>query len=72
MLRSPIWKHRKVEAGYLHVARALALAERGLAIALDPAHRFQLSMQVGRLQRDLGQGEPALASFHARARHCRR
>ena len=60
----------KAEAALMHVARALTLTERGLAIARDPADIHQLAMQAGSLQRDLGQGEPALASYeraHARA-----
>jgi class 3 adenylate cyclase len=57
------------EAALLHVARALHLAERGLAIAAKPDDVFQLAMQVGSLQRDLGQGEPALASYEKAHRH---
>jgi class 3 adenylate cyclase len=53
----------KAEAALLHIARALVLAERGLAIARNPSDLFQLAMQTGSLQRDLGQGEPALASY---------
>lgn len=53
----------KAEAGLMHIARALTLAERGLAIARSPADIFQLAMQSGSLQRALGQGEPALASY---------
>ena len=45
------------------MAVALALAERGLAIARTSADIFDLAMQVGVLQRDLGQGEPALRQF---------
>ncbi|MEZ5834045.1 MAG: adenylate/guanylate cyclase domain-containing protein [Dongiaceae bacterium] len=51
------------EAALLHMARALTLAERGLGMAQAPADVFDLAMQVGALQRDLGQGEPALQSF---------
>jgi class 3 adenylate cyclase len=53
----------KSEAGLMHLGRALALAERGLAIARRSADIFELAMQVGTLQRDLGKGEPALASY---------
>lgn len=59
----------KSEAALLHVARALALAERGLAIATRPEDVFQLAMQAGSLQRDLGQGEPALASYNKAHAH---
>lgn len=51
------------EAALLHMTLALALAERGLAIARASSDTFDLAMQVGTLQRDLGKGEPALASF---------
>jgi hypothetical protein len=54
----------KAEAALLHMAAALGLAERGLAIARSPADVFDLAMQAGTLQRDLGRGEPALASFN--------
>jgi tetratricopeptide (TPR) repeat protein len=57
------------EAALLHVARALHLAKRGLAIATKPQDLFQLATQVGSLQRDLGQGEPALASYEKAHRH---
>jgi class 3 adenylate cyclase len=53
----------RAEAALLHMTAALALAERGLAIARAPADIFELAMQAGALQRDLGRGEPALASF---------
>jgi hypothetical protein len=53
----------KAEAALMHVARALSLADRGLAIARSPSDIFQLAMEAGSLQRDLGQGEPALASY---------
>lgn len=53
----------KVEAALLHIARALTLAERGGAIARSASDIFQLAMQAGSLQRDLGQGEPGLASY---------
>jgi class 3 adenylate cyclase len=53
----------KAEAALMHVARALGLAERGLAIAGSPADIHRLAMQAGSLQRNLGQGEPALASY---------
>jgi ATP/maltotriose-dependent transcriptional regulator MalT len=42
---------------------ALALAERGLAIARTASDIYDLALQTGTLQRDLGRGEPALASF---------
>ena len=60
----------KAEAALMHVARALDLAERGLAIASSAADIYHLAMQAGSLQRHLGQGEPALASYgqaHERA-----
>jgi class 3 adenylate cyclase len=53
----------KAEAALMHMTRALSLAERGLAIARSPADIHQLATQAGSLQRDLGQGEPALASY---------
>ncbi len=53
----------KAEAALLHMAVALGLAERGLAIARTSSDVFELAMQAGALQRDLGRGEPALASF---------
>lgn len=53
----------KAEAALLHMAVALGLAERGLAIARSAADIFELALQAGTLQRDLGRGEPALASF---------
>jgi class 3 adenylate cyclase len=53
----------KAEASLMHIARALGLAERGAALARTPGDTFELAMQAGGLQRDLGQGEPALASF---------
>lgn len=53
----------KAEAVGMHIARALGLAERGLAVARKPSDIFPLAMQTGALQRDLGQGEPALASY---------
>ncbi|MBA4097354.1 MAG: hypothetical protein C0484_11380 [Rhodospirillum sp.] len=51
------------EAALLHMAVALGLADRGLAIARTSSDVFELAMQAGTLQRDLGRGEPALASF---------
>ncbi|HSE75402.1 MAG TPA: adenylate/guanylate cyclase domain-containing protein, partial [Dongiaceae bacterium] len=53
----------RAEAALMHIARALSLAERGLAIARDRTDIHELAMQAGALQRDLGQGEPALASY---------
>jgi class 3 adenylate cyclase len=53
----------RVEAALLHMAAALALAERGLASARAASDIFDLALQAGALQRDLGRGEPALASF---------
>lgn len=53
----------KAEAALLHMTAALGLAERGLAIARTASDIFDLAMQAGALQRDLGRGEPALASF---------
>lgn len=51
------------EAALLHMTAALALAERGLAVARTASDVFDLAIQAGTLQRDLGRGEPALASF---------
>jgi class 3 adenylate cyclase len=53
----------RAEAAMLHMTAALGLAERGLAIARAPSDVFDLALQAGTLQRDLGRGEPALASF---------
>jgi len=53
----------KSEAALLHMTAALALAERGLAIARTASDIYDLALQTGTLQRDLGRGEPALASF---------
>jgi len=53
----------KSEAALLHMTAALGLAERGLAVARTPSDIFDLALQAGTLQRDLGRGEPALASF---------
>ena len=53
----------KAEAGLLHMTAALGLAERGLAVARTASDVFGLAIQAGTLQRDLGRGEPALASF---------
>jgi hypothetical protein len=53
----------KAEAALLHMAVALGFAERGLAIARTSSDVFELALQTGSLQRDLGRGEPALASF---------
>jgi hypothetical protein len=53
----------KAEAALMHMARALELAQRGLSIARRPSDIFLLAMEVGALQRALGQGEPALASY---------
>lgn len=57
------------EAAVFHVERALALAQRGLQIAESPSDKFNLAAEVGRMQRDLGRGEPALAAFEIAARH---
>ena len=54
----------KSEAALLHMTAALGLAERGLAIARIATDIFDLALQAGTLQRDLGRGEPALASFN--------
>jgi hypothetical protein len=54
----------KAEAALLHMTAALALAERGLAKARTPSDVFELALQAGALQRDLGRGEPALESFN--------
>ncbi|HKP24201.1 MAG TPA: hypothetical protein VJV39_10070, partial [Dongiaceae bacterium] len=54
----------RAEAALLHMAAALGLAERGLAIARATSDIFDLAMQAGTLQRDLGRGEPARASFN--------
>lgn len=56
------------ESAAFHVERALALAQRGLQIATTPDDRFELAMEIGKLQRDLGQGEPALAAYEIAAR----
>ncbi|HWA48344.1 MAG TPA: adenylate/guanylate cyclase domain-containing protein [Dongiaceae bacterium] len=53
----------RAESAAFHVERALALAQRGLQIATSPDDRFDLAMEVGKLHRDLGQGEPALAAY---------
>jgi class 3 adenylate cyclase/tetratricopeptide (TPR) repeat protein len=53
----------RAEGAAFHVERALTLAQRGLQIASSPGDKFELAMEVGKLQRDLGQGEPALAAY---------
>src|SRR6185503_1991397 len=53
----------KAEAALLHMTAALGLAERGLAVARTASDIFDLAIQAGTLQRDLGRGEPALARF---------
>lgn len=58
----------RAESALFHVERALALARRGLQIAATPDDRFELAMEVGKLHRDLGQGEPALAAYEIAAR----
>lgn len=59
----------RAEGATFHATRALALAQRGLQIAKTPADRFELAVEVGKLQRDLGHGEPALAAYRAAAEH---
>lgn len=53
----------RAEGAAFHVERALTLAQRGLQIAAKPDEKFDLAIEVGRLLRDLGQGEPALAAY---------
>ena len=57
----------RAEGAIFHGERALALAQRGLQIATQPADKFDLAIEVGKLQRDLGQGEPALAAYQIAA-----
>jgi class 3 adenylate cyclase/tetratricopeptide (TPR) repeat protein len=59
----------RTEGAAFHGERALALAQRGLQIATQPADKFDLATEVGKLQRDLGQGEPALAAYQIAAEH---
>ncbi len=59
----------RAEGAIFHGERALALAQRGLQIATQPADKFDLAIEVGKLQRDLGQGEPALAAYRIAAEH---
>lgn len=59
----------RVEGAAFHVERALALAQRGLQLATQPTEKFDLAVEIGRLQRDLGQGEPALAAYRIATEH---
>lgn len=58
----------RAESALFHVERALALAQRGLQIAATSDDKFELAMEIGKLHRDLGQGEPALAAYETAAR----
>jgi class 3 adenylate cyclase/tetratricopeptide (TPR) repeat protein len=51
------------EAAALHPDRALALAERGAALAKDPADVVALNLLRGRLHCESGEGKPATEAF---------
>jgi tetratricopeptide (TPR) repeat protein len=53
----------KVQRRLFHSDRALALAERGLAIATDPADRFELTCLRGTYLNDLGAIAESIAQF---------
>ncbi len=59
----------RAEGAAFHLERALALAQRGLQIATIPTDKFDLALEIGKLQRDLGLGEPALAAYEVAAQN---
>lgn len=57
----------RAQAAALHQERALTLADRGIALAREPADVFALNMLRGKLLREIGNGKPAIAAFEAAA-----
>ena len=53
------------ERAALHPDRALAMAERGAALAKDPADVVALNLLRGRLHCESGEGKPATEAFRA-------
>ncbi len=55
----------QAQATALHPERALAHAERGAALARDPADVLALNMLRGRLWHESGEGKPAIEAYEA-------
>ncbi|HYR01629.1 MAG TPA: adenylate/guanylate cyclase domain-containing protein [Casimicrobiaceae bacterium] len=53
----------RAQSEALHLERALALAERGAALAREAADVYALNLQCGRLRCDAGEGAPAVEAF---------
>ncbi|MEP7182766.1 MAG: adenylate/guanylate cyclase domain-containing protein [Betaproteobacteria bacterium] len=55
----------RAQADALHLERAVSLAERGGALARDPADMHALAMLRGGLQCEVGDGRPAVDAYQA-------
>ena len=53
----------QAQSAALHPERALALAERGAALAREPADVHALNMLCGRLRCEAGEGNPAVVAY---------
>ncbi len=53
----------QAQSAALHGERALSLAERGAALAREPADVYALAMLCGRMRCEAGQGKPALVAY---------
>jgi class 3 adenylate cyclase/tetratricopeptide (TPR) repeat protein len=53
----------RAQADALHLERALALAERGVALAREAVDVYALNMLSGQLRCDTGEGAPAVEAF---------
>jgi len=57
----------EAQTAALRLERARQLAERGAAVAEDPATRYALNCQLGELLRDLGDPERSIAAYEQAA-----
>ena len=53
----------QAQSAALHPERALALADRGAALAREPADVHALNMLCGRLRCEAGEGKPAVVAY---------
>jgi tetratricopeptide (TPR) repeat protein len=55
----------RAQSGAMHPERALALAERGVRLAKDPADVVGLELLRGRLHFDVGEGKPSITAYES-------
>ena len=65
--RTPTSTRRLAQSAALQPERALALAERGAALAKSPDDVVALNMLAGRLRCESGKGQPAIDAFGPRS-----